>query len=318
MTPRNVEVNFGPVFPVLPSYTSSGDLDLVRTAAYVSFLHANGAASVMTTAGTSQFNLMTAAEILSLNECVAGSFPGRIILGAPALSETLLIHFLLQVTRRSPLAELLVTYPERLYSSTEMVHFFQRLGRALPPSRIHIHGLPMRSGRSGTSHDFTGSMILAILDAAPQVIGMKEESSTYEAGFSLCATLSARRDFELIVAGGSMRRFLLLQAAGAQSFFSGIGSLFPEVEVAFFQHMGEGRLHEASQIISEIETPFFEVFMDVGWHKSLRHAAKRLDLIGDGERLPMTGLCDRDARRVDVAVGEAQRRINALRQARVL
>jgi dihydrodipicolinate synthase/N-acetylneuraminate lyase len=318
MIPTPQDAELGAVFPVLPSYTATGELDLARTASYARFLYEHGAGTVMTTAGTTQFNLLSTSEISELNACVVSAFPKRAILGAPASHEAALIPFLANVGSRWPKAELLISYPERLYAPTEVVAFFHRIDRALGGSRIHIHALPIRAGRGLGSVDFTGEMTLAIIDSAPHVVGMKEECSTYEAGFELCATVSATRNFEFIVAGGSMRRFLLLQAAGARSFFAGVGSLFPEVEIAFFKHVSLGRLREASSIISQIETPLFAVFMAIGWHKALRYAAKRLNLIGEGERLPMTGLSDVDAKRVEAALDDAQRNITMLREADVL
>jgi len=58
--------------------------------------------------------------------------------------------------------------------------------------------------------------------------------------------------------------------------------------------------------------------MDVGWHKALRHAGKRLALVSDAERLPMTNLDDTAARRVDAALDLARERIEMLRQDHII
>lgn len=284
---RRESSNFGPIFPILPSYKASGELDFDFIASYVRFLETNGARSVMTTAGTSQFNLLSTQEILDLNACVGDNFSGRLILGAPPMAEMRLMPFLATTLKSYPDAELLLSYPERYYCVKEIVDFFQRAasGCAAP---LHIHGLPLRAAQGGWQ-DYTATMISEILFLAPNVVGMKEECSTYETGFKLCSALSRFSSFELIVAGGSMRRFLLLHAAGAQSFLVGIGSLFPSVEIAFARHIQTDEFRNAVRIIAEIETPAFEVFMNLGWHKALRYAAKRASLIATGERLPMAG-----------------------------
>jgi len=207
----------------------------------------------MTTAGTSQFNLMSSDELLAFNACVATTFAGRVILGAPALAEIHLAPFLASTLEHHPGAELLLTYPERLYETTDLIDFFIRVARSCP-MRINIHGLPLRSAQGGMK-DFTSQIIDAITGVVDNVTGMKEECSTYEAGFTLCSSVSRKKAFEFIVAGGSMRRYLLLHAAGAQSFFAGVGSLFPEIELAFSRHIQAGNLREATALISEFETP---------------------------------------------------------------
>jgi len=313
-----MSTEYGPVFPIIPSYTTAGSLDLDRTSAYASYLHAKGATTVMTTSGTSQFNLLSAQEVLDLNTSIANVFPGRLILGLPLLSEPLLFPFLEEITSRYQRAAILLSYPERLYQMSDLVDFFDRVSRAFPLAQLYLHGLPLRSGCKAGTQDFTGQMISSIADAVPRFVGMKEECSTYEAGFKLCASISTKRNFELIVAGGSMRRFLLLQSAGAQSFLTGVGSLFPEVELSFYAHVMNGRLREAASIIAHVETPFFDVFMDVGWHKALRYAAKRLALVGGAERLPMTNLEKNAAHRVDAALDLAREKIEMLRQDHVL
>ena len=275
-----------PVFPLLPSYLPSGTLDHTNIARYVAHLRSHGATTIMTTSGTSQFNLMSNDEVSELNTCAASAFPGRVILGAPLLAEGPLERFIESTTERHPTAELLLTYPERAYNDSDISDFFIRIARACPVP-LKLHGLPLRRAQGGVQ-DLTGRIIDEITSAASNITGMKEECSTYEAGFRLCSSVTRHASFEFIVAGGSMRRYLLLQAAGAQSFLSGVGSLYPSVELAFARHMDAGRLREATSIISLIETPVFQVFMEIGWHKALRHAAKTLGLLSGGERRPMT------------------------------
>ncbi len=289
-----------PVFPILPSFLSSGQLDLTNTEAYVTYLHTQGAKTVMTTAGTSQFNLMSTDEILALNACVASTFPGRVILGAPPLAEVLLAPFLATTVERHPRAELMLTYPERLYGESDVIDFFRRMASSCPIP-VNIHGLPLRRAQGGLQ-DYTSHIIDGITQAVGNVTGMKEECSTYEAGFRLCSTVSRQTDFEFIVAGGSMRRYMLLHVAGAQSFFAGIGSLFPLIELAFSRYVRSGNQGKAASLISQLETPVFHVFMDIGWHKALRHAAKSVGLINGAERKPMTEPNSEERSRIEHAL----------------
>lgn len=306
----------GPVFPIFPSFTRQGTLDLKGTSSYVKYLATQGAKTLMTTAGTSQFNLLELSEIVELNNCVADSFPGKVILGAPPLAEHLLVPFLTDLHSKHPRALVLVVYPERYYSDHDFLSFFSRVGKSCPFDK-YIHGLPLRLPQ-GALLDYSSNLISQLITADRRIIGMKEECSTYEMGFSLSAGLSHRKQFELIVAGGSMRRYLLLQAAGARSFLAGVGSLFPLVEHAFYSHMESGRLKEATTIIANIETPLFQVFMGIGWHKSLRHAAKYLGFIDKGERGPMRAPTQLEKASIESAVNVVKNNIRKLRKNSVL
>lgn len=307
---------FGPVFPVLPSYRDTGELDFERTASYVRYLADNGAGAIMTTAGTTQFNLLSEAEIMAVNATVGDHFPGRLILGVPLAAEMFLMPFLAATLERHKRAGILINYPERFYSQGEMAGFFGRIGQVCP-APIYVHGLQLRTAHGGTQ-DYTGEVVTAILECCGNFVGMKEECSSYEAGFRLCSALSNRPEFEMIVAGGSMRRFLLLRAAGAQSFLAGVGSLFPSVDIAFFRHITAGAIREASLLISEIETPLFAVFMDIGWHKALRYAAKSIGLIGAGERRPMAGPEPADCSRIDRVLRVLEDNMQGLHSAGVI
>ena len=64
------------VIGIPASYDENEDLELKSTKKYLRFLDKNQADTVMTTAGTSHFNLLSNSEIHLLNEGVVNSFSG--------------------------------------------------------------------------------------------------------------------------------------------------------------------------------------------------------------------------------------------------
>ena len=64
------------VVAVPPSYDQEQNLETESTSEYVKYLHAHGATTVMTTAGTSQFNLLSTQEIHQLNQSIIDGFDG--------------------------------------------------------------------------------------------------------------------------------------------------------------------------------------------------------------------------------------------------
>ena len=73
------------VVAIPPSYFVES-LETESTSEYVKYLHAHGATTVMTTAGTSQFNLLSTQEIHQLNQSIVDNFDGVSILGVPGCS----------------------------------------------------------------------------------------------------------------------------------------------------------------------------------------------------------------------------------------
>ena len=74
------------VAAIPPSYDENQALEIRSTQEYVKYLEKGGCHSVMTTAGTSQFNLLDINEIHRLNKCIAENFNKNNILGIPPLS----------------------------------------------------------------------------------------------------------------------------------------------------------------------------------------------------------------------------------------
>jgi dihydrodipicolinate synthase/N-acetylneuraminate lyase len=281
-------MSYGPVFPIIPCFDEIGQLNLDSTLKYIHYLEACGAVRFMTTAGTTQFNLLTREEIFELNMKLGVSIQSELILGVPPESIYHQSEMLKKLLQANSKAKVLLSYPERFYEINDIVDYFSKIERQLPDkTQLYIHGLALRDGRKG-AREFDWELINAILSSTSMVAGMKEECSNYEAGFLLCADCPPDIDFEFIVAGGSMRRFLFLGAVGAQSFLTGIGSLFPQVELCFYEHYMSGRMKEVNRMIRYCEAPFFKTFMGIGWHKALRYAGKKLGILDTTERSPMT------------------------------
>ena len=74
------------VVAIPAAYKEDQSLDLESTRKYVEYLDSQSVGTVMTTAGTSHFNLLSIDEVHRLNESVVKSFSGQKIIGVPALS----------------------------------------------------------------------------------------------------------------------------------------------------------------------------------------------------------------------------------------
>ena len=113
------------------------------------------------------------------------------------------------------------------------------------------------------------------LSSHHNICGIKEEHPNLNQSFNEITRFHS--EFETIVAGGSMRRFMFLNAAGASTFLTGAGNILPQIALDFCDAIDNNNLLKANKIIVRYETPLFATFMKLGWHRGLRNA---LNLMG--------------------------------------
>tara|TARA_R110002051_G_scaffold317023_1_gene397600 strand:+ start:4561 stop:5523 length:963 start_codon:yes stop_codon:yes gene_type:complete len=287
------DIDRGPVFPIPPSYHENGDLDLNSTASYLSFLEDGGAKTIVTTAGTSQYNLLSRSEIRGLNETCSREFSGIKILGLPEFPTIKLAHeveWLNNNIENDGKTYLMGVYPERYYDDYSIIEYFHSIAN-LSEFPVLFHGRFMRRG-SGGLYDYSADLINKIA-LHPRIVGMKEEASSFNISYDVCKDID-KQNFTVIVAGGSMRRFNLLKPTGVQTFLSGIGSMYPEIEIDYFSRLKSIEYTMACYIIEHFENPLFDTFMKIGWHKAMRGALKQKNLCCRFNRKPFPDMSEED------------------------
>ena len=264
-----------PVYPIPPSFNTDEDLEVESTIKYLNYLKERGAKTVMTTAGTSQFNLLNNEEIRKLNSTVS-EFKGNKILGLPPLS-TLHLKKEIELLNNKNLADtyILILFPERYYDDEQVITFFEEIcNHSNYP--ILVHGNILRKGFGG---DYEYSRpLLESLKNIDGFIGMKEESSTL-----MHSIKNIPEGLEVIVAGGSMRRFWSLEPHGATTFLSGVGSFNPTIDEYFYNEYYNNPKN-AKETMVQVETTTFNTFMSIGWHLSMRTALKEMGFIIDDRK----------------------------------
>ena len=276
MTPKR------PVVAIPPSYNQDESLELHSTANYLKYLEDNGATCVMTTAGTSQFNFLNLSEIHEFNRYVMENFSGQKILGIPALPSIYAESFAKEAAEYlDENSTLMALYPDRFYGENTIRGYIENVCDATERG-IYLHTQKMRSGISG-DWNYTAN-ILNLAYQNGDLIGIKEEHPNLQESYNFIRGLN--NGLDIIVAGGSMRRFQFLESAGANSFLSGMGNLFPSIENDFLDSDHEERIK-----ILQKESKFFNVFMANGWHRSLRASLKIMNLTCLNNRDPWPEKC---------------------------
>ena len=262
------------VIPIPPSYYKDESINLDDTLKYLKFLSSSGIETVMTTAGTSQFNLLTIDEIHSLNKTICMGYSKNKIIGIPPLSLRETKKFIKSANDYADSkTKYLILYPERHYDNNTIRQFFYQIKQDTDAD-FYVHTMALRSGTGGDWEYESG--LLKDLFNESLVVGIKEEYSNIQHAFNFVSELP--KEMDVVVAGGSMRRHNFLKIAGANSFLGGIGNLFPEIELDYCINEKEHSLI--------LETKLFDVFMKFGWHKSLRIGISYLGLGCDYDRMP--------------------------------
>jgi len=270
------------VVPIPPSYTKEGALDLKPIKEYTGFLYSRGISDVMTTAGTSQFDLLSLDEVHKLNKEVCTRFKKNVILGVPPLPLKGTTDFIKQSLYEyaGDKTSFMVLYPERHYDDDTIINFFSKVHEQTG-CLLYIHAMWMRSGLGGF-WDYTSKVINTLYDKGV-IKGIKEEHFDLGKAFNFVRGLD--KNMDVIVAGGSMRRHQYLRHAGANAFLSGIGSIFPKVETDYAQLLEHPSFNVVDKYLN-LESKLFDVFMKHGWHRSLRYALSWEGLGCDHDREP--------------------------------
>lgn len=284
-----------PVFPIPPSFNEDSSIDLDTTEKYLSYLKSAGVKTIMTTAGTSQFNLLTEDEILLFNQlCV--NYDGNVILGLSSSPNTLSTMNLLNIAENKKVS-FLIFYPDRYYDYETIISYFKTIANK-SPRPILIHTMPIRSGYGLYYVEYPTKLMLEI-SKIDNIIGMKEENRNKPHALDFCEKI-CNDNFGAIVAGGSISRYIYLKDAGAQTYLAGLGSVLPELEMEYWRTKDNKYL--------DLEQKLFSVFMKIGWHKALRTALKTKGFIKN-DRQPFPQASETEIREIRYILSKLEKHI---------
>lgn len=296
----------GVIYPIPAAFQDVDALaiDYDAIMGYVKHLHEHGAKIILTTAGTSRFNLLSEVELCMLNWSAVEAFEGVSIMGLRPMAD-IHLHREIRTVNESAVKPdaLLLFYPDRYYDDESIVGYFHRAAEK-SHCPVMAHGMFMRHALGGM-YNYTPELVSKIKEH-PNIIGIKEESSVLGLAFQISRL--ADKDFLVFPAGGSCRRFLLTAPAGAQTFLGGIGNIFPEIEETFFKEYSDGNIVYASHIVMDYEAPLFDVFGKIGWHKALQEALNYKKLLVTVNRRPFSEITEEQKTMVRNVVDDIEHR----------
>jgi 4-hydroxy-tetrahydrodipicolinate synthase len=283
---KNCKEVRGTVIPLPTAFTKDGEVDYKTMHSYVEFLIANGIKNVMTTVGTSRFNLLTDDEVFKLNETVVNAAAGKAvtIVANPTVGSVKRTIEFGKHAQKIGADFFLAYYPERHYGEENIYNYFHAITKEVS-TPILLHEMPMRNG-FGPGQIQYSIQLLEKLIQLPTIAGFKEEALDNEHSNKIVSTFKDKA--VIIGAGGGMSRYLLRDYdLGSKAFLGGIGNFFPSLEIDFFKAITGGEKLKAEKIVNEIELPYFQKVVPFGWHPSLKAALALKGLMQPFERAPM-------------------------------
>lgn len=291
----------GPVIPIPTPFNQDESIDYDGLGKYIQFLSEHNIPAVMTTVGTSRYNLLSWDEIKQVNETVVkASGPNTQTIVANPTTGGLRSAIDFGKHAEAIGADYYIVYfPERHYGEANTYDYFKTLCDELS-IKILIHEMPMRNGLGGGKIQYSLSL-LEQLFALENIVGVKEEALDAEYSNEILDKFAD--DVLIIGAGGGMSRYLYRDFdRGAKAFLGGIGGFIPKIELDFYQAITSGNKEEATRIVEDIELKYFEQVVPMGWHPSLKGALNIMGLVQVCERRPMKQLTDQEISSIKEAI----------------
>lgn len=275
----------GPVVPLPVPFKENQNVDYDALASYVGFLRDKGIKTVMTTVGTSRFNLLSMEEVKKVNETVvqaAGDDVITIVANPSHGSLSDAVSFAKHAEEIG--ADVFLAYfPDRHYGEEGVFDFFKTISKSIEID-ILIHEMPLRNGLGGGQVHYSTDLLSRLFEQK-NIVGLKEESLDPAHSEKIVKMFS---DSAVIIgAGGGMSRYLRDYWLGARTYLAGIANFYPELELEFYAAMQNEEYKKAYKIVHDIEKPFFEATVPMGWHICLKEALNICGLAPSYERLPL-------------------------------
>lgn len=276
----------GPVIPLPTAFNEKQEVIIESMENYSSFLVDNGIRNIMTTVGTSRYNLLTFDEIQKVNNAIVRGAKGKAVTIVANSTVGGTKHAIEFAKHSEDIgADLfLLYYPERHYGEENTYKFFEKVAQNTTMD-ILIHEMPMRNGFGGPNQQYSLELLDKLLEI-DNIVGLKEEALDADHSNKV---VEAFKDKSVIIgAGGGMSRYLDRDFdLGAKAFLGGIGGFEPRVELEFYEALVSGDRERAEKIVNEIERPYFADVCPLGWHPSLKCAISLKGLMPKYEREPM-------------------------------
>ena len=282
----------GPVFSLITPFKENGDIDFISLKKYIDLLIDVGAEQIYSMAFNGKYETLSSEEIITLNTFIISRIKAinpkiKVICGdeiyctAKRTTELFNHYFDIGCDLGSAF------FGERFYSDLQLIEFFDFLesNTKLP---ILLHEMKLANGAGGADINWPSKTLKSLLNKK-NIYAIKEDSKDEEFLLSIGNELN---NCHFIISGGGMKRWRNLRnTIKYQSWLCGIGVIFPEIEIFYYENYKNKKFDICKEIEEKIEKPYFDLLDSIYWHQLTKASLKWRGIMEIYERLPMNS-CD--------------------------
>lgn len=282
----------GPVFPIVTAFENE-EIDKFSTFSYGEFLRERGAKVLYVTGNTSRLNLLGSEENITLNKWLSGLRHNIVLIGStrPHGATRILQHEAYEISKHVDM--LSVVFPERFYRESQVVEFFQDIYDS-SHCPLMIHAWPLKGGAVNWP-------ISLLKKLSGYCKAIKDDCGDEE----FTNRIIEETELDVITSGGSKLQFTKHKAEG---YLVGLGSVFPELALKFYEEWQNQNREEIERIL-KLEQAFFEKAKSLGWHIALKAALAHLGLMKVDERRPLVALREEDREEIKSIVESLEKEV---------
>lgn len=279
----------GPVFSIITPFKNNGkDIDYDSLENYIQYMYDNGAKIFYAMAFNTRYLLMNEDEIYKVNECVikkVKSFEDDetiIIVGDPLDCSTETSIKFAQHAKDKGADMISLIYRAYLFFDDHVFNHYNTIANAVDIP-ILVHEMPFMKGIPKHQNGNWSIDLLDRLANIPNVIAVKEDAKMDDYTKDIVDKISDR--VAIIVSGNGMQQWSKVSEK-CQAWLSGVGNLFPKVEMDYYKYHLNNQEDKCNEIIENIEKPFFFVKDNYSWHLGIKSAMEHLNIMSKQERMP--------------------------------
>ena len=245
----------------------------------------------------SRVNLMDFDEVVELNKRIreaARRHSTKYTLCPPYKATNREVEKFLQLFKPDPyLYGVSMLFPERIYDDFQSIIDYFSIPAAYG-MQVLMHEMKYISGKDGALHDWDIAS-LKLIEQHCSVVGIKEDSKNDQLTEASLKELKS----DLILAGGGVTQTSRFLDLDPTAWLAGVSLIRPDL--AQFEHKAVSeRDHKAIDFfVTKIETPFFELCKNLGWHCVHKTLLGYVHGLPTFERRPMATLDSRQCQKVE-------------------
>ena len=259
----------GPVVPVNICFADDHSVDYEAMRRYVDWLCEQRVPVILLTYGSSEFSVLSAAEIWKLTELFARTVDGRSLFvtstGYWSIEECR--EFLRHANAVGADAVKVQINPWLGQEREVLIGYFDAIRGAA--------GIPVLVW--GAWPDPYPIATVRELAARDEVVGIKNDGDPFYAYYDLLRA-TADQSFA-VISGGQMRNFMLGYPLGGAAYLCTVAPFRPDLALRFYGHLQAGEMDAAWGMVERYEDRWLQLAIKHGWLESVKVAMELHGLV---------------------------------------